>query len=88
MGRACPQALRHDADVIALSGVMVSVGRKKVEPDGHVGAPGYGPKKGNLRQSGVGKQRRQFSNIFRGASVRSSQVASGVSAPAHARTRG
>ena len=30
---------------------------------------------------GVGKQRRQFSNIFRGASVRSSQVASGVSAP-------
>ena len=64
MGRACPQALRHDADVIALSGVTVSVGRKKVEPDGHVGAPGYGPKKGNLRQWASGNNAGNFQIFF------------------------
>lgn len=45
MGRACPQALRHDADVIARPGVAAA---------GHVDGPWAHlvPKKGNLRQSG------------------------------------
>ena len=39
MGRACPQALRHDADVIARPGVTVSVGGSRTR-GWAVGAPG------------------------------------------------